>query len=304
MKSQQFFIAGIFTLTVLAFGLVGCQNSEKKSLTTPDLGAQPNFITGDAELDDWGGQYGKGNGYYMLNIPVTGAIQIAYTIQGGGSYNLFGIAGAAVKQEIGLRDGDLLESVCVSYDGGNAFSAMPSNVQKSQKGKFLQYQRLNDGGSVSDWWANNAGFEFSGDTNMVCTVSNGVVQVTEVKGPFDKPETSTVTPTATSTCSSLGGRSINGGCWFQGNAGESCSVVCAAKILGGTVDPMTSTYGNTQAGCDVVGDEFGLTGTPTDGATCNTGCHEWVPTRLYWCNGGTANGSGGSDRMYCACAGL
>ena len=134
----------------------------------------------------------------MLNIPVTGAIQIAYTIQGGGSYNLFGIAGAAVKQEIGLNDGDLLDSVCVTYDGGNVFSAIPSNTQESQKRDFLQYQRLNDDGSVAGWWSNNAGFAFSGDTTTVCTVSDGVVQATEVEGPFEKPtNASPASPTYT-----------------------------------------------------------------------------------------------------------
>ena len=187
MKNTHWLTTGLTILTMLAFGLVGCQNFDNNAVTTPDLGAQPDFIVGDAEIDDWGGQYGDGNSYFMLNIPVTGAMQIAYTLQGGGSYNLFGIAGAAVKQEIGLKDGDLLDSVCVSYDGSDAFSAMPANAQESRKGNFLQYQRLNDDGSVSEWWSNTAGFAFSGDITTVCTVSAGVVQGTEVDGPFDKP---------------------------------------------------------------------------------------------------------------------
>ena len=197
MNKQHWIITSLAALTILAFGLVGCQNFDNNSVTTPELGAQPDFIVGDKEIDEWGGQYGKGNGYYMLNIPVTGAVQIAYSIQGGGSFNLFGIAGAAVKQEIGLWDGDLLDSVCVSYDGSDAFSAMPDNAQESRKGDFLQYQRLNDDGSASDWWANTAGFTFSGDTTTVCVVSDGIVQGTEVKGPFPKPA---VAPAPTYTC--------------------------------------------------------------------------------------------------------
>ena len=188
MNKQHWIPASLTVLTILAFGLVGCQNFENNSATTPNLSAQPDFIVGDKEIDDWGGQYGEGNSYYMLNIPVTGAMQIAYTIQGGGSYNLFGIADAASKQEIGLKDGDLLDSVCVTYDGSDAFSAMPANTQESQKRDLLQYQRLTDDGSVANWWANNAGFTFSGDTTTVCVVSDGVVQGTEVEGPFEKPQ--------------------------------------------------------------------------------------------------------------------
>jgi hypothetical protein len=214
MKKQHWIITSLAALTMLAFGLVGCQNFENNSLTTPDLSVQPDFIVGDAEIDDWGGQYGEDNAYFMLNIPVTGAMQIAYTIQGGGSYNLFGIAGAAVKQEIGLRDGDLLDSVCVSYDGSDSFSAMPANAQESRKGNFLQYQRLNDDGSVAEWWSNTAGFEFSGDTTTVCVVSDGVVTATEVEGPFPKP-----TAEEPSTRSN----------WAVGTTGETCDAICTGS---------------------------------------------------------------------------
>ena len=211
MKQQHWMITTLATLGMLVCALVGCQNLDN-SVTTPELEGQPDFIVGDKEIDDWGGQYGDGNTYFMLNIPVTGAMKIAYTIQGGGSYNLFGIAGAAVKQEIGLKGGDLLDSVCVSYDGSDAFSAIPSNTQESRKGEFLQYQRLNDDGSVAEWWSNTAGFEFSGDTTTVCTVSDGVVQGTEVDGPFEKPQPSHEEPAV---------RVI-------GESGQSCDQACAA----------------------------------------------------------------------------
>ena len=221
MNKQHWIITSLAALTILAFGLVGCQNFENKSVTTPELGAQPNFITGNAEIDEWGGQYGKGNGYYMLNVPVVGAVRIAYSIQGGDSYNLFGIAGAAVKQEIGLKDGDLLDSVCVSYDGSDAFSAMPANAQESRKGNFLQYQRLNDDGSVSEWWPNNAGFAFSGDTTTVCVVSDGVVQVTEVEGPFPRPVPAAAPAAAPAATNPMDACTAAGWNWnFNGTVGK------------------------------------------------------------------------------------
>ena len=240
MKKQSWIVASLATLSMLAFALVGCQNIENNSVTTPDLGAQPDFIVGDAEIDDWGGQYGEGNSYFMLNIPVSGAMQIAYTIQGGGSYNLFGINSAASKQEIGLWDGDLLDSVCVTYDGSDAFSAMLDNAQESWKRDFLQYQRLNDDGSVSEWWPNNAGFEFSGDTTTVCTVSDGVVQVTEVEGPFEKPQPASASCPLTSsgngdTDKTFGPLTID--------AGTSLTVTMTTGTSNGTLIQITNAGG-------------------------------------------------------------
>ena len=286
MKKQHWIITSLIVLTTLAFGLVGCQNFENNSVTTPELGAQPDFIVGDAEIDDWGGQYGEGNAYFMLNIPVTGAMQIAYTLQGGGSYNLFGIAGAATKQEIGLKDGDLLESACVSYDGSAAFSAISSNAQESQKRDFLQYQRLNDDGSVSEWWSNTAGFEFSGDTTTVCVVSNGEVTVTEVGGPFEKPSST--------------GTLINGYRFYLGQTAQSCTDVCAG--YGGYNDAGTEWATTNTTTCSNVMDALGAAGTgATPGTTPGLGCIVNTSNDRFQESSADASSTNPICRRACAC---
>ena len=39
MKTQHWMMTSLAALSMLAFGLVGCQNFENNSLTTPDIGA-------------------------------------------------------------------------------------------------------------------------------------------------------------------------------------------------------------------------------------------------------------------------
>ncbi len=128
----------------------------------------------------------------MVNIPVSGAIKVEYTVAGGGTYAVFVETTTPTKWEIGLTTVDgvtaTLERVCVTSTEGVPFAAIPANSATATQHKATHYLRALEDGSTENWWPVDAAFGFAGDTKTVCVVTDGVVQGEEVAGPFPKPQ--------------------------------------------------------------------------------------------------------------------
>ncbi|GAK53735.1 S-layer domain protein [Candidatus Moduliflexus flocculans] len=137
----------------------------------------------------------------MVNIPVTGAVKVEYTITGGGAYALFADTATPTKWEIGLKtvDGvtDTLQRVCVTYTDGVPFASVPAEATTSKQHQATHYLRKLDSGT-ENWWPTDTAFGFAGETKTVCVVTDGVVQGEEVAGPFPKtPALANAAPVAT-----------------------------------------------------------------------------------------------------------
>ncbi|GAK54293.1 hypothetical protein U14_05573 [Candidatus Moduliflexus flocculans] len=212
--------------------------------STFQAGQRNNFIIGSADVTTWGGQYINNNTYFMVNIPVTGAVKVEYTIMGGGTYAVFVDTTMPTKWEIGLKtiDGvtDVLESVCVTFTDGAPFASVPADAATSTQHKATHYLRKLDAGGTENWWSSDAAFTFAGETKTVCVVTDGVVRGADVAGPFPKPQ-----PTA-----SCGGYAWAGMCWYLSSAGVNCQTTCAAH--GGDIQPATFWADRTGAECDAV----------------------------------------------------
>ena len=94
----------MITIVGLALaGLVGCQlwENDRSTPTSPGAAADlAGFIMGNPEITSWGAQYAAGNSYVMVNIPVSGALQISYGIKDGGAFDLFLDTTLPVEPEI------------------------------------------------------------------------------------------------------------------------------------------------------------------------------------------------------------
>ncbi|GAK53739.1 hypothetical protein U14_05013 [Candidatus Moduliflexus flocculans] len=193
-------LTGLVGLTLIGGLVAGCQlfDTNSSSLTAPtaETVRPENFIIGSADSDQWGGQYSKDNTYFMVNIPVTGAVKVEYTITGGATYALFVDTTTPTKWEIGLKtvDGvtDTLQSVCVTYTDGVPFASVPADATTSTQHQAAHYLRKLENGT-ENWWPIDAAFAFAGETKTVCVLIDGVVQGADVAGPFPKA-TAPVTP--------------------------------------------------------------------------------------------------------------
>ena len=184
-------------LAATILGSAGCQLFDDDptgvGASATDSSVLSNFIMGDPELDDWGAYYEAGDSFVRVDIPVAGALKVAYSTTGGWSGAIFLQTAAAVGLEIGLLtddDGvtDVIDDVCVSSVEGGSFTSMPSNVEEDVQGDWTEYLRLRDDGSTSHWWPADAAFVFSRDETTACGVVNSDVQWELIPGgAFDKP---------------------------------------------------------------------------------------------------------------------
>jgi hypothetical protein len=148
---------------------------------------------GAPELTAWGAQYVEGNPYAMVNIPVSGALHVAYGIVDGGTFALFLDTTQPVELEIGLMNGDVLDWACVTYAEGGTFAGTPPNIEPDVKGFWTHYQRKETDPDTGEeeilaWWPPGAGFVFGGATQRQCVIENRMVVVAGVSGPFPKPQ--------------------------------------------------------------------------------------------------------------------
>lgn len=203
-------VVGMVILAAI-MGLIGCElfdRDEVADVTAPVGGSDlANFIMGDPAIAEWGVQYAEGNTYAMVNIPVFGALKVEYGIVDGGVFAIFLETTQPVELEIGLERHevpenadsvvDVLEWVCVTYEEGAVFTSTPENVQPAvdRDGAWTHYQRVDADGGVHPWWLPDAAFVFGGPTQRQCVIGNRTELVTEVPGPFPKPEP-TATPAA------------------------------------------------------------------------------------------------------------
>lgn len=232
MKNYRYQLFGLMaSLIILAAGGLSCRRDAAQTPVTPDRAFDAtdtgNFIIGSADAVSWGGQYGKNNTYFMVNIPIVGAVKVEYAVKGGGSFALFLETATPTKMEIGLKTvngvTDELESVCVTYLEGGVFAAKPANIERSIQHKATHYLRKLDDGSAENWWPVEAAFTFDSEPQTICVVTNGVAQGVDVAGPF--PKTTPLTP-----CGS-GGVRVGGYCWYMGAEWQSCDTVCENKGL-------------------------------------------------------------------------
>ena len=204
MKHKHMLTSLLLTATIL--GIAGCQLFDDAptgvGASAMDSSILGNFILGDPELDDWGAYYEEGDSFVRVDIPVAGALKVAYSTTNGWAGAIFLQTGSAVGLEIGLLaddDGvtDVIDDVCVSYVEGGSFTSMPANVEEDVQGDWTEYLRLRDDGSTSHWWPADAEFEFSGDAPTACGVVNSEVEWEVIPGgAFDKPTTTTTTAVA------------------------------------------------------------------------------------------------------------
>ena len=197
-------LRGGAVLFLMLGGVMACNVLDNDQPTAPIMEGNSanlsNFIIGDPDVTEWGGQYVKDNTYFMVNIPIVGAVKVEYCVKGGGCFAVFVDTTSPTKWEIGLTtvDGvtEVLERVCVTYLENGKFASVPASHEKATQHKATHYQRKLDDGSVENWWPIDAAFEFGGKTTTVCVVTDGVVQGAEVAGPFPKPMPTPVAPAA------------------------------------------------------------------------------------------------------------
>jgi len=198
-------LTGLVGLSLLGGLVAGCQlfDNNSSSLTAPtaETVRPENFIIGSTESTNWGGQYAEDNTYFMVNIPIVGAVKVEYTITGGATFALFVETKTPTKWEIGLKtvDGvtDTLQNVCVTYTEGVPFANVPADATTSTQHQATHYLRTLENGT-ENWWPSDAAFGFAGETTTVCVVVDGKVQGEEVAGPFPKtPASSNAAPVAT-----------------------------------------------------------------------------------------------------------
>ena len=200
-------LTGMVGVALIGGLVAGCQLFDKNSssLTAPtaETGRLENFIVADAESTQWGGQYAEGNAYFMVNIPVAGAVKVEYTVAGGGTFAIFADLTAPTTWEIGLTAADgvpaTVERVCVTYTEGAAFASVPAEADANALMQATHYLRTLEDGSAENWWPSDAAFKFVGKTTTVCVVVDGKVQGAEVSGPFPKPQPTPVPATTTAT---------------------------------------------------------------------------------------------------------
>ena len=203
-KHGYIFTTLLLTATIL--GIAGCQLFDDAptavGASAADSNALSNFIMGDPELGTWGAYYEAGDSFVRVDIPVAGALKVAYSTTGGWSGAIFLQTAAPVGVEIGLLTDDngvtdVIDDVCVSYVEGGRFTSMPSNVEKDVQGDWTEYRRVLDDGSTSHWWPADAAFVFSRNETTACGVVNSDVQWDVIPGgAFDKPA-ATPSPSAT-----------------------------------------------------------------------------------------------------------
>ncbi|MCP4401227.1 MAG: hypothetical protein GY801_28510 [bacterium] len=196
---------GVGIAIVAMMGLIGCELfdlGEVTNVTAPaGVSELSNFIMGDPEIAEWGAQYAEDNSYTMVNIPVSGALQVEYGLVDGGTFALFLETTQPVELEIGLKSQevtttaksvvDALEWVCVTYEEGTTFASTPANIEKNIQNAWTHYQRVDETDTVHPWWLQGVDFVFSGATQQMCVIENQTVMVTEVSGPFPKPQSTT-----------------------------------------------------------------------------------------------------------------
>ena len=193
-------------LAATIFAATGCRMFDdaptRVGASAADSNALSNFIMGDPELGTWGAYYEAGDSFVRVDIPVAGALKVAYSTTGGWSGAIFLQTAAPVGVEIGLLTDDngvtdVIDDVCVSYVEGGRFTSMPSNVEKDVQGDWTEYRRVLDDSSTSHWWPADAAFVFSRNETTACGVVNSDVQWDVIPGgAFDKPA-ATPSPSAT-----------------------------------------------------------------------------------------------------------
>ena len=178
----------------LVFGIAGCRQSEERAARLPtnaDVSQSANFVIGAPDNAAWGGYYHHNDEFFTVNIPIFGAMKIEYTVKRGGQYAIFMETTQAVKAEIGLKtiDGvvDELERVCVTYTEHRLFLRTPTESVKTELWGQTHYRRPLANDEIAVWWPVDAAFEFDGDTQTVCVMLDGVMQVAESGGAFPKP---------------------------------------------------------------------------------------------------------------------
>lgn len=197
-------IVGGAIVALLIVGLiVGCnmgKDGERGTITAPSgEAAVTNAVFGDAENAEWGAHYTPGDPFFMVQIPMAGAVRMTYTTTTGGPFDIYAESDAPFKLEIGLTEQDgqvaILDSVGVEYLENGAFSSVPEDAQIAESGLnakrrgHLFHYGHRVGGVWSPWWLPGAAFVFDGQTQFTCLVSGGVLHsgVVVVFGPFPKP---------------------------------------------------------------------------------------------------------------------
>lgn len=324
MKQCRRQLFGAFASLILLAGggaLISC-NRDADSPATPDhslfqSGVPNNFIIGSADSANWGGQYAEDNTYFMVNIPVTGAVKVEYAITGGGTYAVFVETTTPTKWEIGLKtvDGvtDLLERVCVTYTEGAAFASVPANATTATQHQATHYLRTLEDGGTENWWPVDAAFAFAGETKTVCVVTDGQVQGAVVAGPFPKPQ-------PTPVCGKTQGVIVGGAIWYLGAAGQTCTNVCAAHGGYSTATRDYAGTGGSLSQCSTVLSALGCASPATQsisggsggcgigGIACQVGCVTYATgpfVNTSWWDIGqatTADGQGNyNPNRVCSC---
>ena len=268
-------VLGGAMLLLMLGGVMACHMVDDDQPTAPTMKGNSanlsNFIIGDLDVREWGGQYVKNNTYFMVNIPITGAIKVEYAIQGGGRFALFVETTMPTKWEIGLTTVDgvtaVLERVCVTYVEHGAFISVPANHEKATQHDATHYQRTLEGGGVENWWPVDAAFKFGGKTTTVCVVIDGLVQGAEVAGPFEK---ATPAPAPVPVAPTVGGSMTRGKrVWhINGDTGVVTPMNwCSVIVRNHSSTPITVTFtGGSYPGTRTIAPIDDADGTESDDA--------------------------------------
>jgi hypothetical protein len=234
-----------FIVVVLGLGLIFASCNRDKSSVNP---ASP-AITGEGKADFtttagaafWGYWYEPGANYFRVQVAQEGSYQLVYRTNTGTFYIIF-YTPIPVILDIGLKDGDILEQVCVE-SGEIREVAQTSQPSIRTSGRVTVYSWENENGDVP-WWQPEEGAErlFMGSGNETCfTPGQDASNLPPNPGGGGTSPATTVGGTTTTvggTTTTVGGTTTTVG-------GTTTTVGGTTTTLGGTTTTTSTTTSST-----------------------------------------------------------
>ena len=283
-----------FVVVVLGLGLIFASCNRDKGSSNPVLptisGEGKSDFTAGAGGAFWAAYYMPGDSYFLLQVPDAGDYQLEYRTNTGTFYIVFNTPQPAIL-EIGLKGGDILESVCVEK-GEIRVVEETADVGIRTSWKVTVYSWENENGDVP-WWQPEQGAErlFIGSGDETCVIVNGNVTVDWLP-PKEGGGTSptTTTPGATTTTTPGATTTTTPGATTTTTPGATTTTAAPTTTTAAptttTAAPTTTTAAPTTTTAAPTTTTSTTTSTTTTTTTLGKTCEDSAPTGI----GGTLVG--------------